>query len=369
MKRMQNRENAGARKTAAALMHRVALAATIALGVISPEASQGADIKMNVITFGDSLIDVGTYSPVAEAFFRGGIFTTNPGQNFAQLIAASYGSVLTPAYNGGYGVPLISAGGLGYAQGGSRVTQQPGINHATGESRSADFEAQTTIPIKEQVTDFLWTHKRFTPDQLVIMDGGANDILYQLTAAQAKGNNAPAQRDARDAISRSAVDLVDVVATMVENGARRIVLLNMPDLGKGPSAVASADGGQSLTQIAQLFNTTLTSALQQRHFGRKVLLLDAFAFSDQVVANYQQYGFTSNTATACDVSAQVKKATELHLRNPNGYGQALFCSPQTYVSKDADQKFMFADSIHPTTHLNEIYTTYVEQEIAKQGWD
>jgi phospholipase/lecithinase/hemolysin len=147
------------------------------------------------------------------------------------------------------------------------------------------------------------------------------------------------------------------------------VLLNMPDLGKIPSGVASADGGQSLTQIAQLFNTTLTSALGQRHFGRKVLLLDAFAFTDKVVANYRQYGFISNTATACDGSAQVKKATELHLQNPTLYGQALFCSPQTYVSKDADQNFLFADSIHPTTHLNEIYAAYVEQEIAKQGWE
>jgi phospholipase/lecithinase/hemolysin len=202
MNRMQNRENAGRRKGVAALMHKVALAATITLGAILPEASQGADIKMNVVTFGDSLTDVGTYSPVAATFFHGGVFTTNPGQNFTQLIAASYGSVLTPAYIGGFGLPLVPAGGLGHAQGGSRVTKQPGINHATGESRSADFEAETTIPIKEQVADFLRTHNRFTPDQLVIMDGGANDILFQLAAAQAKGNNAVAQRDARDAISQ-----------------------------------------------------------------------------------------------------------------------------------------------------------------------
>jgi phospholipase/lecithinase/hemolysin len=62
------------------------------------------------------------------------------------------------------------------------------------------------------------------------------------------------------------------------------------------------------------------------------------------------------------------KATNLHLDNPSAFGQSLFCSPQTYVSMDADQTFMFADDVHPSTHLNALIAEFVEQQIKKQHW-
>jgi phospholipase/lecithinase/hemolysin len=368
MKQMQHRKNAARAGEALALLYKVALAVTITIGIMSPEVSFGAPFRTNVVVFGDSLLDAGTYFPIAEALFGGGRFTTNPGLNFTQDVARSYGSVLTPAFIGGFGVPLVPAGGLDYAQGGSRVASQPGINHASGESPSAAFEEETTIPVKDQVAEFLKTHQRFSPDQLVLINGGANDIFFQLAAAQAKGT-AVAQQNARNAIIQSANDLVNVVATMVTNGATHVVLINVPDIGKAPMGVASADNGQSFTQISQLFNATLASTLQQQNFGGKVLLIDAFTFVDHVISNFQQYGFTvSNTAIACNLSAQVAIGTEFHLDNPTVFGQALFCSPRTYVSSGADQNYMFADDVHPTTHLNAVFAQYVEQQIAAQRW-
>ena len=62
------------------------------------------------------------------------------------------------------------------------------------------------------------------------------------------------------------------------------------------------------------------------------------------------------------------KATNLHLDNPSVFGQSLFCSPQTYVSKEADETFMFADTVHPTTHLNALVAEFVEQQIERQHW-
>jgi phospholipase/lecithinase/hemolysin len=368
MKRIQHRENAARAREALALLHKVALAVTMTFGVMSPEVAFGAPFKTNVVAFGDSLLDAGTYLPIAEAFFGGGRFTTNPGLNFTQDVARSYGSVLTPAFIGGFGVPLLPAGGLDYAQGGSRVTSQPGTDHAPGQSPFAAFEQQTTIPVKDQVAEFLKAHRQFDPDQLILINGGANDILFQLTVAQAKGT-ASAQQDARNAIIQSANDLVGVVATMVSKGATHVVLINVPDIGKAPIGVASADNGQSFTQISQLFNATLASALQQQNFGRKVLLIDAFSFVDHVISDFQQYGFTvSNTAIACNLSAQVAIATEFHLDNPSVFGSSLFCSPRTYVSNGADQNYMFADELHPTTRLNAVVAQYVENQIAAQHW-
>jgi phospholipase/lecithinase/hemolysin len=350
------------------LLRKATLAATLTLAVTSPDASFAAT-RLQVVVFGDSILDAGTYSPVAEAKFGGGRYTTNPGLNFTQVVARSFGDELTPAFVGGYGLPLAPAGGLDSAQGGSRVTMQPGINHAAAGTPNADFAEQTTIPVKDQVAQFLKTHKKFNSDQVIIINGGANDVFYQLAAAQAAGT-AAAQQAAQKAIAQSATDLVNVVATMVANGATHVVLINLPDIGKVPMGATSVDHGQSLTQISQLFNTTLTGALQQQNFGDKVLLVDAFTFLDGVITNFQQHGFTvSNTGFACDLSAQVMKATQLHLNDPSVFGSSLFCSPATYVTKGADQTFMFADAVHPTTHLSVVIAEFVEQQIGGKHWN
>src|SRR5258708_16024847 len=87
-------------------------------------------VKFKVIAFGDSLLDVGTYQQFANANFSGGQFTTNPSKIFVQNLARTYGDLLLPAFQGGFGRPLAPSGGFDYAQGGSRVSMQPGINHA-----------------------------------------------------------------------------------------------------------------------------------------------------------------------------------------------------------------------------------------------
>jgi GDSL-like Lipase/Acylhydrolase len=160
-----------------------ALVAVLTLGFIPLNAALGAG-WLQVVAFGDSLLDAGTYSLFAEATFGGGRFTTNPGLNFTQDVALHYGDKLTPAFHGGFGLPLVPAGGLNYAQGGSRVRLQPGIDHAPPGTPYADFAEATTIPVADQESTYLWTHGRFTSGQLVLINGGANDVFFQLQTAQ-----------------------------------------------------------------------------------------------------------------------------------------------------------------------------------------
>jgi phospholipase/lecithinase/hemolysin len=104
------KDSAGPRNILVASLRKAALAAAITFGLMSSSASFGAT-KLEVVVFGDSLLDAGTYSPVAEAKFGGGRFTTNPGLNFTQKVARSFGSELKPAFVGGFGLPLTPAGG------------------------------------------------------------------------------------------------------------------------------------------------------------------------------------------------------------------------------------------------------------------
>jgi phospholipase/lecithinase/hemolysin len=351
-----------------------AFAAVLGLAFLSPQVSFAAS-TLQVVVFGDSLLDAGTYTPVAKSLFGGGRFTTNPGLNFTQDVASHFGNNLTPAFLGGFGRPLVAAGGLDYAQGGSRVTMQPGIDHAANGTPNAAFAEETTVPVKEQVSEYFSAHGGFNSGQLVLIEGGANDVFFQLAAAQAAGT-AAGQQAAVEAITQSATELANLVTSVIAHGATHVVVFNLPDIGNTPLGVASSDHGQSLTQISQLFNTTLAAALQrqnevseERHFGDKVLLLDDFTFVDGIIGNFKTYGFSvSNTGIACNLSAQIATATELHLNDPSVFGHSLFCSPKTFTTQGADQTFMFADTVHPTTHLNALLAQFVEQQIAAKKW-
>jgi phospholipase/lecithinase/hemolysin len=356
------RRKLGGNETMRIVAWKPALVAVFLLAFMPVHASLASG-RLQVVVFGDSLLDAGTYSPVAELLFGGGRYTTNPGLNFTQDVARYYGDNLTPAFLGGFGVPLFPAGGLDYAQGGSRVMCQPGIDHAPAGTKNADFAEATTIPVSEQVTWYLSAHGNFTPHQLVLINGGANDVFFQLAAAQATGNTEAALQ----AILQSASDLANIVATVVANGATHVAVFNLPDIGITPLGLASPT--LPLTAISQLFNSTLATALQQMNFGDKVIILDAFSFIDGIVANYQTYGFAvSNNGLACNLSAQIARAQQLHLSNPTLFGQSLFCSRKTYTAYDADYTFMFADTVHPTTHLNLLVANFVEQQIGAKGW-
>ena len=42
---------------------------------------------------------------------------------------------------------------------------------------------------------------------------------------------------------------------------------------------------------------------------------------------------------------------------------SLFCSPNTYTVPNADQTYMFADTVHPTTHMHALFANLVEQAV------
>jgi len=371
-------------KTMRIVSYKAALVAVLILGLIPLQAALGAG-RLQVVAFGDSLLDAGTYSLFADPTFGGGRFTTNPGLNFTQDVALHYGDTLTPAFLGGFGRPLFPAGGLDYAQGGSRVTMQPGIYN----DPNAPFALQTTIPVQDQVNDeYLRAHQRFTSDQLVLINGGANDFFFQFGIAGAAGFTAAALLDAEGKIAQSAIDLANVVATVIENGATHVVVINLPDIGKTPFGASPPQGvsqmqwSDLLTQISQGFNSTLKQALHQEKFRGKVILIDAFKYIDGIVDHPSMYGL-SNTALACDPTLQLNEANEaarqpglaaqLQTSNPSLFKQifaeALFCSPSTYTTDGADYKYIFADMVHPTTRVNALFAQFVEQQIAMSRWE
>jgi phospholipase/lecithinase/hemolysin len=295
-------------------------------------------VKLQVVAFGDSLSDVGTYAPIASVV-GGGRFTTNPGQVWTQDVAQYYGDTLTAAFTINLGHELKPQNGLGYAQGGSTVATPADQNQFL-----TDVIGDVEMPVNQQISSYLSAHGSFNSSQLVLVWAGANDVL--------RAGSPPA---ATTTVQTAANTLAQLVAKIVQSGAAHVVLVNVPNIGLSPDGLQSSDGGGNLTQLSQLFNATLTSALQTNGLQGKVIVIDSYTWTTQTIANYRANGFTvSNTAQACNPS-----------KTP--HDTSLLCSRATYAASDADQTYMFADDLHPTTRMHSLFAQYVEQQIAASG--
>jgi len=158
------------------------------------------------VTFGDSLVDVGTYKVGTVAALGGGTFTINgdntavnpalTGKNWTELIAAQLGLPKPcPAVTGldgdptkGFSVPVQAhTGCYGYAQGGSRVSNPVGIGHKlTGSPLGA-----LTYPFTTQVKNHLAAvGGKFKGDEIVFVLTGNNDLLFGMEQLKASATAA-----------------------------------------------------------------------------------------------------------------------------------------------------------------------------------
>jgi phospholipase/lecithinase/hemolysin len=365
-----------------------------------------------LVVFGDSLSDGGAYTAwasyaasganrfvgatplqmLAAAAPYGGKFTTNPGTVWVENLAASVGYDLKPANLMGGGQPsmnlsLPQLGGCitctNYAQGGSRVTLQPGIGNvgttagATDYSISNAFLGAATLPVVQQIDQHLAstyvTAGKFAPTDLVIVLAGANDVFTQAGLA---GAGAITSTAAGQAVGAAAVDLVTQVARIKAAGALHVLVLGLPDMGVTPAGVAQgAAGAGALTQLSQsVFNATLTAGLAS---VPGVAYLDPVPLFNKVVASPSTYGFTkvidSTSAqtvlesAACGPNSIAQQAVGDSAISPS----SLYCSVAnaglsilgTLRALLADQTYVFADGVHPTTQMHKVLAQYVQEKL------
>lgn len=290
-------------RTFPALRVAAALALSLAAGVAPAQFS-------NFYSFGDSLSDAGSFKPFTPP--GTGLYTTNPGPMWTQFLAERYGLTSSPA----------NQGGNDYAEGGARVALNPGV--------PANFPlTANATPAVTQIAQFLATGPADAGALYSVWAGG-NDLSTQLGLLQA---GAITQAELQAAMSLAATQLVGGVAQLQGAGANNLMVFNLPDAGKSPSGLES---GQStaIGQVVNLFNATLIGGLDQ--IGGNVIRVNIHALFNEVIADPGRYGLTNVTARACN-------------NDFGGSVYALFCTPQTLVSPDAPDTYLFADGSHPTT--------------------
>lgn len=164
----------------------------------------------SMVSFGDSLSDVGTYKVGTVAALGGGTYSINgvtgavPTKNWTEYIAARIGvAAPCPAQTG-----LNSAAALGgpvavvdfptcrnYAQGGARVTDPVGPGSASAPVNSP--LGQLTVPVVTQIANHLSRVGSFSGTELVTVMAGANDVFRLLDTLVANATAAGAAAGAQ----------------------------------------------------------------------------------------------------------------------------------------------------------------------------
>ncbi len=348
-----------------------------------------------VVSFGDSLSDVGSYTPATvipgtdPPVYLGGKFSTNfpsgAGSStvWVENVASALGLVVTPAEVGFAGqsvrcpiatsVPALAGTCTGYAQGGSRVTDPAGYNHAGG---------LLTVPVKTQIANHLARFGSFKDSDLILVSVGFNEVFVvfegqyvpavlaaqarlqagTITEAQFQALAFDAQMRAQAAMKTAALELADLVRhEILAKGGRYVAVTDLLDMSKTPEAAALPAGIRPmLSTLPQTFELWLREGLA----GQAVQVLQAHAFFDDVLKNPAAHGFANVTAPACDAA-----------RMPAGAkGSALFCNatplaPYNALAAGADvNTWFFADLNHPTTGGHKAFSDAVLTQLRTFGW-
>lgn len=338
------------------------------------------------VSFGDSLSDVGSYKVGLVAGLNGGQFTINipsTPTNWIEMTAAQLGlaapcAAQTGLDNGSGAAPGTPAGTVipvannaactGYAQGGARVTNPVGVgNKLLGGGGFA-----LTVPVVTQIANHLANTTaapggKFSGSELVLVMAGANDVFIQsatYSASVASGvSSASAVANAVTAMQTAATELAAAVNNqIVANGAKYVVVANIPDVASTPqvtsiaNATVRAQTAGLIDTLVTAFNAKLKADLPDSAI---VLNVDAYTASKDEVANPAKYNLTNVANTACNLTAP----------SPNPLASSLACNANNLSAGVLPtDHYLFADNVHPTPYGHSLFAMYILQSMTAKGW-
>ena len=346
-----------------------------------------------IVSFGDSLSDVGAYAPATSlagnglAPYFGGKWTTNSAGAtiWVENLATTLGVAITPAEVGFAGSSVkcpAAAAGLGstctgYGQGGSRVTDPEGIGKSIGA---------LTVPVVTQIDNHLARFTSFSAGDLIFVYAGSNDVFTQfgtfsataaqvqadaaagkLTADQANAALFTAQTAAQAQMKLAAQTLAGYVRDKIlAKGGKYVAVMTLSDIVDTPfGSTLPASAKPVLTDLSLIFNLWLRDGLT----GQPVQIIDTFALSKEVYANPAKFGIVNNTVPACD-TAKISAITGGQVTT----GSSLFCNstvgaPYNGLRTGADvTTWQFADGVHPTTGGHKIISDAFAVQLKSFGW-
>ncbi len=201
-----------------------------------------------------------------------------------------------------------------------RLSSSQTNNFAVGGATTGS-DRNTLVPgLLTQVQSFNQTHHQPLQNALYVLWAGANDYLQGASSATVPVEN-----------------VTKAIATLANNGAKNILVANLPDLGQLPATRKSVNSAK-LDALTQAHNQGLRRSLKmlsQQYSQLQIVTLDANALYREAIANPLSFGFT-NVINGC-------LSGDRACGNPD--------------------QFLFWDSIHPTTAAHRILAERAFREL------
>lgn len=264
-----------------------------------------ADSFSGMVNFGDSLSDVGNIHDLTTAIYPlHAIVPAAPYYNGR----FSNGPVWVEQLAGLMGLPVPTPSRTG------------GMDYAYGLAHSGTGNTELVIPnVQTQIND--WTaNNTSSATQLFTVLGGATDLFDAIGDAG----------DQSAIAVTAANNIVAGLQSLYNDGARNILIANLPDLGLVPSYHNTPDQSQA-TALSNTFNSTLTAGmgnLTAASPGLNLYSLNLNSLFNSAIANPAAYGLT-NVTDAAHTGDPDYEGTGSVVPDPSGY--------------------LFWDEVHPTT--------------------
>jgi thermolabile hemolysin len=193
------------------------------------------------------------------------------------------------------------------------LNPEQNINFAYGGATIGTASINGIPNLLAQVNTFTKTHRQVNPNALYVMWAGANDYLHGATT------NPKVLSD----------DLSIAIRSLSKVGAKKILVANLPDLGKLPST-SNSSYSSALSSLSVSHNSSLAKSLdvlkQELGSDTQIIKLDVYSLYQQAITDPAKFGFANVTSACLNNAASCN--------NPN--------------------QFLFWDGIHPTTAAHQI---------------
>ena len=363
--------------------------------VVAAAASNAPLGAPRVRVFGDSLSDSGTFG---LKFTVQGNAATGPGSSsiWVDVVAAQFQKKLLCAF---------------FRINGSTVTTESGCtNYAIGGGRINNFtNPSAPLSVLVQLQTAAQVHGSYTASDILLIDGGGNDAAdlagawlgattptglqsFQTLLSSALGTSATATLLGSGQsgpvvagvayMEKLADNLADAVIThAVEKGAKKVLVMNLPDIALTPrfsavlagvAAQAGAEQAAAVKSVIQTwvnsFNTKLANRFAATTSAASVVAVLDFnkTFRDQV-ADPGAFGFTNGTSTACPVTGT----------DPSGLPSYTFptCTATALSAMTGKpsanwwQTYLFSDGFHPTPQAHQKAGEQALAVMTQRGWN
>jgi phospholipase/lecithinase/hemolysin len=302
---------------------------TDALGMLgSPQFVNTAEVTLPaggfsaVYAFGDSLSDAG------NAWI--GTLNTVPVSPPYSDGRFSDGNVWVQDLSQDLGLPPVSAslsGGTDYAYGGA-------------ETGATLVHTENPTDMPSQLGQFVASVPDPAPNALYTMWIGSNDVLDI-----AHSTLTPTQQ--QQAVTQAVTNEIGSIDGLIAHGAKNLVVLNVPDLGKTPYEMARPTDDAAASSLSLDYDNQLGAALQQvmATGAASIDLVNTFQLLDAVIADPSTYGFTNVTQPLWD-------------------GNLTSASSGTLAASGAAANgYLFFDSLHPTAAAQTLLADAVVQSL------